>query len=459
MKRSDVWVTYTGETELNNPAISGLNPRRGILDADFGDLGGQGRIGPEYGFGLVTGSQIAEPVLLIKIAWGGKSLIADFRPPSSGGTLGPYYTLMINRVHYVLNNLATEYPAYTGGGYDLVGFGWHQGWNDIGQATVTYETNLTNLINDIRTEFAVPNLPFVVGGSGMANGAAGNIFTAQMNVGNPALHPEFTGNVTSVDTRPFDYGELMGSSAEGVHWNWSAESYFNVGESMGQAMMALLPSLSSAKDILTFDFPGQPAATISGTNISVTVPYGTSVTALAPTFTLSPLATASPVSGTARNFATAQTYTITAQDLTTQVFTVTVTVAPSPFSTWASNPAQGLTAGVNDGPLDDPDRDGISNLLEFTLSGAPMVTSQAILPALTSSGGNWIFEYDRSDLSQSSTTQTVEYGSDLTGWTPVPIPATTAGNVTITPGTPTDHVAVTIPFTGTKVFARLKVAK
>ena len=81
--------------------------------------------------------------------------------------------------------------------------------------------------------------------------------------------------------------------------------------------------ISLAKDILTFG----PGATITGNAIAWTVPYNTSVTALAPSFTLSPLATASPPSGSSRNFSTPQTYTVTAQDNTTQVYTVTVTVA------------------------------------------------------------------------------------------------------------------------------------
>ncbi|OYV00518.1 MAG: hypothetical protein CFE26_23885, partial [Verrucomicrobiales bacterium VVV1] len=71
-----------------------------------------------------------------------------------------------------------------------------------------------------------------------------------------------------------------------------------------------------------------------------------------------------------------------------------------PYESWAANPAQGLSAGINAGPNDDPDRDGIVNLLEFTLAGAPMMPGQTILPELTqSSGGVWSFEYDRSDLS------------------------------------------------------------
>ncbi|MCU0781163.1 MAG: Ig-like domain repeat protein, partial [Akkermansiaceae bacterium] len=451
--RSDVGVTY-----WSDPG-TGEN-RRGNLDANFGDLGGQGRIGPEYGFGLQVGSQLADDVLLIKYAFGGKSLKVDFRPPSSGGTVGPYYTGMVSRVNQVLASLATYYPAYTGGGYEIAGFGWHQGWNDIGQTIAEYETNLTNLIHDLRAEFGVPDLPVVIGNTGMANGSGGNVLVAQMNVGNPALHPEFAGTVTTVDTRPFDYGTLLGGSDEGYHWNWNAESYFKIGESMGKAMMAMRPPvLSSARDILTFGFPGLPAGTFAGTQISVTVPYGTDLTALAPVYTLSPLATCVPAAGAAGDFTTPQTYTVTAQDGRTQTYTVTVTTGPSPFSVWAADPAQGLTAGANDGPLDDPDHDGFPNLLEFVLGGSPMLSSQAIQPRLTQSGGGWVFAYERSHLAKSSTTQVVEYGDDLTGWTPLTIPLESAGAVTITPGATSDLVEVVIPPQAGRCFVRLKAGQ
>ena len=332
--RSDVGVSY-----WSDPG-TGEN-RHGDLDANFGDSGNQGGIGPEYAFGLQVGSQLGDQVLLIKYAFGGKSLIADFRPPSSGAPVGPYYTGMIARVNQVLANLATYYPAYTGGGYEIAGFGWHQGWNDMGEATSVYETNLINLIKDLRADLGVPNLPVSIGNTGMANSACGTILQAQLNVGNPTLHPEFAGTVTPVDTRPFDFGVLLGGSDEGYHWNWNAESYFNIGESMGKAMLAMRPATqSSARDILTFDFPGLPASTFSGTNISVTVSYGSDVSALAPIYTLSPLATCAPASGAVRNFTTPQTYTVTAQDGSTQAYTVTVSPGPSPFSTWAGDPAQ-----------------------------------------------------------------------------------------------------------------------
>ena len=43
-----------------------------------------GRDRTEVGFGWVLGDALDEPVLLVKCAWGGKSLAVDFRPPSAG---------------------------------------------------------------------------------------------------------------------------------------------------------------------------------------------------------------------------------------------------------------------------------------------------------------------------------------------------------------------------------------
>ncbi|MCX6880062.1 MAG: autotransporter-associated beta strand repeat-containing protein [Verrucomicrobia bacterium] len=94
--------------------------------------------------------------------------------------------------------------------------------------------------------------------------------------------------------------------------------------------------LSSAADILTFVFPGLPATTIAGTSISMTVPCGTDVTALAPTYSVSPGATGAPPSGTTRNFTSPQSYTVTAADgITTKNYTVTVTLAATSSVTYA----------------------------------------------------------------------------------------------------------------------------
>ena len=81
---------------------------------------------------------------------------------------------------------------------------------------------------------------------------------------------------------------------------------------------------SSAKAILTCSFGTLGAATISGTNISIHVPASQSVTSLAPTFTVSPAATLTPASGSTNNFSSPVTYTVTAQDGSTQSYQVSV---------------------------------------------------------------------------------------------------------------------------------------
>jgi hypothetical protein len=137
----------------------------------------------------------------------------------------------------------------------------------------------------------------------------------------------------------------------------------------------------------------------------------------------------------------------------------TFTVNMSTYESWASDGTQGLTPDVNDAPSDDPDHDGFSNLMEFALGGAPMVSSQSIQPVLSKPSADWVFQYYRSDEAQPSTTQVVEYGSNLAGWTPVLVPAASAGIVEVTPGSPFDQVKVTIPNQGPQSFVRLKVSQ
>ncbi|MCX6873515.1 MAG: hypothetical protein NTW21_06865 [Verrucomicrobia bacterium] len=87
---------------------------------------------------------------------------------------------------------------------------------------------------------------------------------------------------------------------------------------------------SSACDMLTFK-AGSYSGGISSTNVTLMVPLGTNVTALSPTYTVSPGATedVSYPSGSTRDFTTPQDYTITAQDgTTTQTYTVSVLNAP-----------------------------------------------------------------------------------------------------------------------------------
>jgi hypothetical protein len=91
-------------------------------------------------------------------------------------------------------------------------------------------------------------------------------------------------------------------------------------------------TMSSDKQILSFSLQGLTPAvtgTIDNTadTISLTVPKGTDVTTLVPTITVSDFATVSPASGVSEDFTTPVIYTVTAQDGTTQQYTVSVTVA------------------------------------------------------------------------------------------------------------------------------------
>ncbi|HJZ60401.1 MAG TPA: sialate O-acetylesterase, partial [Gemmataceae bacterium] len=155
--RDDVWVRYKREKQ---PLLAGP------LTVGFAVYGGKHHFGPELQFGHVVGDQFTEQVLLVKTAWGGKSLYKDFRPPSSGGEVGPYYTKMIAEVREALANLKTDFPTYADQGYELAGFVWYHGWNDgvePKKAVPEYEQSLANLIKDLREEFKTPNLPVVIG--------------------------------------------------------------------------------------------------------------------------------------------------------------------------------------------------------------------------------------------------------------------------------------------------------
>ena len=226
--RKDVWIWYFD--------------RKGGLTAGFGAQ--TTSIGPEFGFGHGVGEALDEQVLLIKTAWGGKSLAADFRPPSSGGQVGPFYTEMLEHVKSVLGDIKTHFPAYDGRGYELVGFGWHQGWNDrVNQAANdAYEGNMVNFIRDVRNELGVKNLPFVIAETGMSgheetHPRALSLMRAQAAV---AEHEEFKGNVAFVGTKDFYRPKEESPSGQSYHWNSNAETYFLIGDGMAKAMLALL---------------------------------------------------------------------------------------------------------------------------------------------------------------------------------------------------------------------------
>ena len=162
--RDDVWIVNLSREE-----------KKGWLTTGYG--GSEGHIGPEYGFGFAVGDYYEDPVLIIKSAWGGRSLYTnflspsskDYPPPKADGDTGFQYAEVLRHVEEITGNLKKYYPDYAGQGYEIVGFGWHQGWNDrINQAAVdVYESNMKNFINDMRNDLAIEELPFVIANTGM----------------------------------------------------------------------------------------------------------------------------------------------------------------------------------------------------------------------------------------------------------------------------------------------------
>jgi hypothetical protein len=89
---------------------------------------------------------------------------------------------------------------------------------------------------------------------------------------------------------------------------------------------------SSEKAITAFGFTTSAAVGVideAAKTIAVDVPAGTDVSALAPVIVLSsPLATVNPANGAAQDFTKPAIYTVTAEDGSTAIYTVTVTAPP-----------------------------------------------------------------------------------------------------------------------------------
>jgi hypothetical protein len=234
------WISYhTGIGDRNGEGFGKLTTGYGSRQDPAKD---GGKIGPEYTFGLAMDRTFTEPVLLIKAAWGGKSLNYDFRSPSAGPyprtpsdleknrnpqeNAGHYYRLMVAHVKKVLADPARVCPAYDPKeGCEIAGFIWLQGFNDMvdgnfypkqpkGAPTnryAKYSECMAAFIRDVRREFGAPKMPFVIGVMGVGGKDPGDDNLAfREAMAAPADLPEFKGNVTAVRTAPF-WDEQLGA--------------------------------------------------------------------------------------------------------------------------------------------------------------------------------------------------------------------------------------------------------
>lgn len=69
----------------------------------------------------------------------------------------------------------------------------------------------------------------------------------QLAIGNPSKHPEFAGNVASIETRGFYRPGDQSPKECGYHWDFNGETHFLLGEAMGKTMLELIGSSSPGK--------------------------------------------------------------------------------------------------------------------------------------------------------------------------------------------------------------------
>ncbi len=220
----NAWITY--KTQQNGTDTI-LNSK---VKVGFGF--DSNRIGPEYSFAITMDKALKEPILIIKTAWGGKSLAVDFRPPSAGpykatnqansptaSETGHYYRQMIKFIKETLKDtksikkVAPKYRASSG--FEISGFVWFQGWNDMCNHNYTqeYSQNLIHLVNDVRKDLNKPNLPFIVGIMGVYGtepekrkfdkGLRTTVFRNAQFAAVKHFKNKTTNNVIAVDSGPF----------------------------------------------------------------------------------------------------------------------------------------------------------------------------------------------------------------------------------------------------------------
>ena len=201
-------------------SIADGSKKSGKLGVGYG--GGGKKLGPEFGFGLSMAQKIEGPILLIKTSWGGKSINYNFRPPSAGPyqlndkeknggkadeikkNAGLNYRMMNESIQNVLSNLKENHPAYDAdAGYEIAGFVWFQGYNDqfSDEFRDNYKDNMISFIKDVRKEYKMPKMPFVIGVLGTGR-TAEKVGENAVSLGQreAAKAPDFKGNVVSVES-------------------------------------------------------------------------------------------------------------------------------------------------------------------------------------------------------------------------------------------------------------------
>ena len=259
---------WTARKDVRNVRVNGRTMK--VFTNDWLTLNG-GNIGPEIGIGHYLGHAVTAPVLVLKSCTGNRSLGWDLLPPGSkqyefegwiyagygespeswakgtepkpiGWHAGLQYDVDIRNTKSVLADLGTYYPGATK--YEVAGFFWWQGDKDFRNKAHAskYEENLIALLESLRKDFNAPEAKMVIATLGQtkkdAKGTHGQIINAMFEVaGESGKYPENKNKVATVYSHPLSKG---GSSSG--HYSGNAETYQNIGEAMGKAMVKMLQS-------------------------------------------------------------------------------------------------------------------------------------------------------------------------------------------------------------------------
>ncbi len=241
---------------------------------------------------------------------------------------------------------------------------------ETGQIAKSYEITVTRALNPVKaiTGFSVS------GQTGSTTITESNhTIAVTMPYGTvvTALSPSITTTGASV------------SPTSGTATNFTSPVTYTVTAADGSTQtysITVTVVANTAKAITGFSISGQTGSTAiteSNHSIAVTMPYGTVVTALSPSITTTG-ASVSPTSGTAKDFTSPVTYTVTAADGSTQTYSVTVTVA--------ANPAKAITGFSISGQTGSTTITESNHTIAVTMPYGTTVT--ALQPTVTTTGAS-----------------------------------------------------------------------
>ncbi|MDB4292459.1 Ig-like domain-containing protein, partial [Maribacter sp.] len=256
----------------------------------------------------------------------------------------------------------------------------------VGEATFGYtitdvnpgnEASAIVTINIVQTEILVTGIVLSPTALTLDSNATGQL-TATVSPGN-ATNPTVDwassdATIATVSTT----GEVTGVSQGSATITASSNDTSDV---VVTADVTVNPASSGANDITTFELPGQNSSAIdeAANTVSVNVPDGTELNVVPATFTISTGAQIAPAIDAIQDFNGQVTYTITAENGDSQLWTINVTVSPPTGS--GANDITAFELPLQIGALIDdvnhtvtvnvPDGTVLSNIAPSTLNVSP----------------------------------------------------------------------------------------